>query len=349
MRLLFASPFPYLPDNTSGRETSTHALALRLRDRGIAVAVFAGLPEAAKGEAAPQHVRDEMLGYPVYRAREPLLSYGRVLDDWRPEIAILPFAEPAMALVALGIGAGVKAMLHVTNVDPRHAGLNLIAHPDILLTACSPFTARRLDALHGAQVPVSLPLVEPDAYRVAPSGDAVLMVNPTLLKGVEIFFRLAEARPAIPFIAVESWDIDDQWRLILANRARALGNVALWPSTTDMRSAYARARLVLMPSIHEETYGRIAAEAQVSGIPALVSDRGALPETVGAGGLTVPIDAGIGAWIAALDRIWDPAGHGSFAAAARAEAKRPERQPEAIVGDLLAVLEAFVNGPNTVC
>jgi glycosyltransferase involved in cell wall biosynthesis len=344
MRLFFASPFPYLPDNTSGRETSTHALALRLQERGVAVAVFAEEPKEKRHASAL--VRDEALGYPVYRAAEPLLGFGPALDDWRPDLAILPFAEPAMALVALALGAGVKAVLHVTNVDPRHLGLDLIARPEILLTACSPFTARRLHALHGEAVPVSLPLVEPEAYRVNAAGDAVVMVNPTLLKGVEIFFRLAEARPDIPFIAVESWDISADWRLVLANRARALGNVALWPSSTDMRGAYARARLVLMPSIHEETYGRIVAEAQLSGIPALASDRGALPDTVGAGGLIVPIDAGIQSWIAALDRLWDPVAYSAFSAAASREAERPERRPEIIVDGLIALLEAFRAAPH---
>jgi glycosyltransferase involved in cell wall biosynthesis len=170
------------------------------------------------------------------------------------------------------------------------------------------------------------------------------MVNPTLMKGVEIFFRLAEARPGIPFIAVESWDITDEWRLTLANRARALGNVELWHSAADIHPAYRRARLVLMPSIHEETYGRIVAEAQVSGIPALCSDRGALRETGGEGALYVDVDSPIEAWLAALDRMWDAAAYGAFSAAARRQAARPERQPDTIVDDLIAVLEAFQAG-----
>jgi glycosyltransferase involved in cell wall biosynthesis len=349
MRLLFAGPFAYLPDNTSGREVSTHALALRLQARGIGVAVFAGISGAAKPQPGrPLLGRDDALGYPVYSAREPLLAYGDALAEWRPDIAILPYAEPAMPLVALGLHARVKAVLHVTNVDSRTADINLIEHPDMRLTACSPFAARRLEALQGVTAPVTLPLVEPDLYRVAGTGDAVLMVNPTLLKGVETFFRLAEARPHIPFVAVESWDIDDGWRLILANRARALGNVALWPSTADMRTAYAHARVVLMPSIHEETYGRIVAEAQLSGIPALASDRGALPDTVGAGGITLSADAGIAAWCAALDRIWAPDAHRGYAAAARRESERPDRRPESIVESFVGVLEAFAAGRNTV-
>ena len=349
MRLLFASPFPYWPDNTSGRETSAHALTLRLQARGIDVAVFAGTLKTAPAEGTrPFIIRDETLGYPVFRAREPLLAYNDLLAEFRPDIAILPFHEPVMPLVALGLGAGIKAALLVTSVDPRSVGLNLIQRPEIMLLACSPFTARRIEALHGIRPPVTLPLVEPDDYRVPGNGDAVLMVNPTLMKGVEIFFRLAEARPQLPFIAVESWDITDEWRLILANRARALGNVELWSPVADMRPAYARARLVLMPSFHEETYGRVVAEAQLSGIPALCSDRGALLETGGQGARTIDADAPIDDWLSALDAMLGPL-HRSCSIAARREAERPERRPEAIVDDLLKVLETFSAAPNTIC
>jgi hypothetical protein len=353
MRLLFASSFPYWPDSTSGRETSAHALTLRLRAGGIEAAVFAGVPKRAPAEAPrPFIVRDETLGYPVYRVKEPLLAYNEVLAEWRPDIAILPFHEPVMPLVALGIVAGVKAMVHVTSVDPGSVAMNLIQRPEILLTTCSPFAARRIEVLQGFAPPVSLPLVEPELFRVgqtgdAATGDAVVMVNPTLMKGVEIFFRLAEARPERRFIAIESWDINDRWRLILSNRARAVGNVELWPTATDMRPAYRAARLVLMPSVHEEIYGRVVAEAQLSGIPALTSDRGELPAVVGGGGLTVPVDAGIETWLAALDRILDPAAYAAFSAAARTEAGRIERQPEAIVADFVALLETFLAGKNT--
>jgi glycosyltransferase involved in cell wall biosynthesis len=344
VRLLFASTFPYWPDNTNGRETSAHALTLRLQAQGIPVAVFAGTPKPERGQdPRPFITRDETLGYPVFRAKEPLLAYNDVLAEWRPDIAVIPFHEPIMPLVALGLAAGVKAALLVTSVESDAAALNLIQHPDIMLLACSPFAARRMAALHGVQPPVTLPLVEPEAYRVSPNGDAVLMINPTLLKGVEIFFRLAEARPQLPFIAVESWNISNQWRLTLANRARALGNVELWASSADMRPAYARARLVLMPSLHEETYGRVVAEAQVSGIPALCSDRGALPETGGEGALCVDADAPIERWLDALDRMLGLE-HGAFSVKARREAERPERRPDAIVHDLLQVLEAFRAG-----
>lgn len=68
----------------------------------------------------------------------------------------------------------------------------------------------------------------------------------------------------------------------------------------------------------EEPFGRVAAEAMINGIPALVSDRGALPETVGDGGIVLPVPAWTEAssrripdpdevrpWFEAVTRLWD--------------------------------------------
>jgi glycosyltransferase involved in cell wall biosynthesis len=335
MRLLFANPHPYLPDSTSGREISIDSLARRWRASGIEVAVFCG-------RAGADLTRDDALGYPVYRAGQLHSGFGAVLAAWKPAVAIYPFGPLSLPLVGLGLQAGVKAALHVTNVEASDLGASPLARPEMILIANSDFTARRIETLLGTRPPVVPPLIEPERYRVTQPGDAVLLVNPSLRKGVELFFRLAEARPDIPFLAVESWTVHDAWRTVLMNRARACGNVELWPPVEDMREAYARARLVLMPSIHEETFGRVVAEAQVSGIPALVSDRGALPETLGGGGIVVPLDAGLDPWLQALDRLWnDPVFYGQCAAAARAESTGADRAPDRLAARFLDLLDRF--------
>jgi glycosyltransferase involved in cell wall biosynthesis len=337
MRLLFANPHPYLPDSTSGREISIHALALRWRDSGVAVAVFAERARLAGGVE-----RDDSLGYPVFRAPQPAAAFNAVLAEWRPNVAIYPFGPRSMPLVSHGLQAGVKAVLHVTNIESSDLAAHPLAHPEIALIANSDFTARRIETLLGIRPPVVPPVIEPERYRVEQPGDSVLLVNPSLRKGAELFFRLAAARPDIPFLAVESWTIGDVWRTVLMNRARALGNIALWPAVEDMREAYAQARLVLMPSTHEETFGRVVAEAQISGIPALVSDRGALAETVGHGGVAVPLDAGLDPWLQALDRLWlDPDFYRQCAEAALAESTRPDRAPDRISAAFLDLLRRF--------
>jgi glycosyltransferase involved in cell wall biosynthesis len=353
MRLLFASTVPHLPHNIGGMQTSTHALALGIRGRGHAVAAFGALPPSPGHESIPIHIRawemDEALSYPTYRARRPIPAFGPVLKDWQPDIVVVPFGAATAPLAAIALDRGAKVALYAHSAEPRDLAITPIARPEVRLIANSVFTARRLRTLLGVSAPMVPPLIDPELYRVSGDrdrhGGKVVLVNPTQLKGAETFFRLAEARPSIPFLAVESWNISGEWRTVLANRARALGNVALWPAAEDMRPVYVAARLLLMPSIHEETFGRAVAEAQVSGIPALVSDRGALPETLGAGGIVVPLDAGIEAWSTALDRLWfDAAAYERAAAAAFRQGELPERDPARVIAAFLQLLDELRRG-----
>ena len=59
----------------------------------------------------------------------------------------------------------------------------------------------------------------------------------------------------------------------------------------DPREFYAATRLVLMPSLWYESFGLVAAEAMLNGIPVLASNRGALPETIGDAGFLFDIPA----------------------------------------------------------
>ncbi|MGB1007917.1 MAG: glycosyltransferase, partial [Thalassobaculaceae bacterium] len=128
---------------------------------------------------------------------------------------------------------------------------------------------------------------------------------------------------------------------VIRAAADALPNVTWRPATDDMRVCYRAAAVVLAPSLVEETWGRIVSEAQVSGIPALVSDRGALPETVGAGGVVVGADASLDDWCAALTRMWDDrAFYDQLTVAARAMAVAPARAPQRVLDQWAALIAA---------
>jgi glycosyltransferase involved in cell wall biosynthesis len=60
----------------------------------------------------------------------------------------------------------------------------------------------------------------------------------------------------------------------LAGRVRRVGHCA------DMPAAYLSAAVVVVPSTEPEAFGRVAVEAQAMGTPVVVSDLGAVPETV---------------------------------------------------------------------
>ena len=110
-----------------------------------------------------------------------------------------------------------------------------------------------------------------------------------------------------------------------------------------MRPIWARTKLLLAPSLVEEGSGRSASEAQVNGLPVVASNRGALPETVGPGGVILDAHAPIADWVEAVARLMrDPSHYAAVADAARAHAARPEIQQDAVVDRFLRLVSEHV-------
>jgi glycosyltransferase involved in cell wall biosynthesis len=115
----------------------------------------------------------------------------------------------------------------------------------------------------------------------------VTFVNPQKTKGLYVFARVAEVlarrRPDIPLLVVEGRN-GPEWTSETGIDLAALGNVTVRPNTTDPRTIYADTKLILVPSLWNESFGLVAAEGMMNGIPVLASNRGALTETVGGSG-----------------------------------------------------------------
>ena len=120
-----------------------------------------------------------------------------------------------------------------------------------------------------------------------------------------------------------------------------LPNLTMRRSVPDPREFYAVTRLLLMPSLWNESFGLVAAEAMINGIPVLASSRGALPETIGDAGFLFDIPAKytpethdlptaeeVEPWVETIIRLWDDATEyerWSRAARERAQQWHPER------------------------
>ncbi len=91
---------------------------------------------------------------------------------------------------------------------------------------------------------------------------------------------LGRRRPEIPLLVVQARNAPGWTHETGIDLAR-LPNLTIRPNTTDPRTFYAETRLLLMPSLWNESFGLVAAEAMLNGIPVLASNRGALPETIG--------------------------------------------------------------------
>jgi glycosyltransferase involved in cell wall biosynthesis len=149
-------------------------------------------------------------------------------------------------------------------------------------------------------------------------------VNPIPNKGVtlaaRVFAELGRRRPDIPALVVAGrGDVDG-----LARSGVDLSNVDTvhrMPNRADPRDFLRMTRVLLVPSVHAETFGRVAAEAVLNGIPVVASDHEALPDTVGPAGTLLPVPASVkedptvtptaeeaAPWVEAVVRAWDAAG-----------------------------------------
>lgn len=152
-------------------------------------------------------------------------------------------------------------------------------------------------------------------------GRFVTFVNPQPVKGVAWFARIAHEaarrRPDIPFLVVEGRGGVD-WLGRLPLDLSGVRTVHRMPSTPRPADFYARSRVILVPSLWEESFGRVAAEALTNGLPVLATRRGALPETLGGAGLLfdvpepyttqlldVPTAGEVAGWVEAIERLYD--------------------------------------------
>ncbi len=218
-------------------------------------------------------------------------------------------------------GARVVFTLH----NPAYVGRDL---PDVdRLLAPSAFLA---DAYRhaGHQVDVlPMPIEADDLHCEDHEPLCVVFANPEPLKGLMLVARIAErlvrVRPDIPLLVAGGRGSTQDFTGALARLGvapDAAPNVLLAPDGLPPRELFRLVRLCLMPSLVAESGGRMAAEAQCVGAVPLVSSLGALPETIGAGGLVLPVpDALIRApltmpsvddaapWLAAIESLVDEA------------------------------------------
>lgn len=172
--------------------------------------------------------------------------------------------------------------------------------------------------------------IEPERV-VAPQRDPIYitMINPDLFKGVAIFARIAQYcqkhHPDWKFLVVNSRAVfKDVIKQLHAKdhpeqlpfTTMQLENVTTIPSTGDVRQIYAGTKVMIVPSLAYESWGRVASEAMLNGIPVLGHNIGGIPEAIDEGGIIIdppkhclddnrsmPNDEEIVPYIEALERL----------------------------------------------
>ena len=304
MRLLFVTTYGHLPDVVGGLQTTIHELCLSLLKENVEVRVLCGFT-GSRDEAINHYPRSDLSqGYQVIRMPDPEKSLPTVCAAYSPDAIIVQTGSPTVPVLLAALGTGIPTLLYIHNVEYRELGGILLPDPDVMYLANSDFTAKRMQVSFGINPEVLTPLVIPELYQMTPLRRSVLYINPSMIKGSEVAFQIAERLPDIQFCFTENWRLNSAWRKYCQKRASNLGNIEWSDFTRDPKVLYGQARVLLMPSIWEETYGRSVTEAQLSGIPVVSSTRGGLPETVGKGGELLDIHAPVSDWANAVSRLF---------------------------------------------
>ncbi|MFT7288913.1 MAG: glycosyltransferase involved in cell wall biosynthesis, partial [Halieaceae bacterium] len=149
----------------------------------------------------------------------------------------------------------------------------------------------------------------------------VTFMNPIPQKGLTLLTRLAQRalaeRSDMTFAVLEGRMTPALLRKLGVDLA-SFQNVWWLPAQRNMRAVYARTSILLAPSFCQEGLARCVLEAHLSGIPALASERGGLPETFPEAGKTLPIpkhcienmnafpdDNTVDIWWRELSKLWN--------------------------------------------
>ena len=356
MRILQVTGCWHPPQGAGGSQSSTHDLALSFIRLGHDVAVSASIMRGdwiwvrnrllrlAHGDAYSPV--DHSMGYPVYRGREPVKSARQICNEFRPSIVLVQAGLP-VPLAKAFLEMNVPTIIYLRNDEFNKLGGDLPKHPLLGCLANSQYISRMAKEQLGVDAPSIPPIVLPERYRTKSSRRAVLFINPIHMKGVDVVLKLAERRPDIPFEFVEGWPVKNSGREEAKKRAELLPNVTWRECTHEGKEIYRNAKIVMVPSLFREAWGRVVTEAHLNGLPVITSDRGGLPESVGGGGILLDPEGPIEPWLEALSMLWDDeAIYKKYSAAAEQSAQRREIQPEFLLGQLISVVEQHLRNCN---
>ncbi|WP_405097443.1 glycosyltransferase [Micromonospora sp. NBC_01412] len=222
-------------------------------------------------------------------------SLDRLLCQDRPDAALLwgHLGEETMLAQRLR-AAGVPTVLEHPAADLRPVAQTLRLVDDVVVP--SRFARDLFSGQTGRDARPIEPLLRPCSCSpgAGPGGAArsgpyrLTFVNPEPAKGLGVVMHLVVAaiRANLPF---RFRFVEGRWTAAdLAGQgivAAELPCVEVVGYRADVCSLYAETDLLLAPSLWRESFGMIAREAVVHGVPVVATRTGGLPEAVGHGGI----------------------------------------------------------------
>lgn len=284
----------YMPWRCAGSESVVHELAKAAVDAGHEVTAW------CTHRNADQMWRGvlpdiELDGVTVKRIGNPLQVQSKI-GQYKPQVIITHHQHSMLAIKTARL-VKARSVYLVHNA----MGINrrpLRGRPDLVVfnsdwvrdSLTKEFgTPRNHMTFH--------PPLTPERHLVPNTGDAITLCNLNADKGAHLFYELAAKEKHRKFLGV----IGGHGVQVVRKN---LPNVEIMQHGPDMKRVWERTRVLLMPSV-QESYGLVAVEAGLNGIPTIAHPTDGLLENLGPGGMFADRDS-IAEWQHHLDMLDNP-------------------------------------------
>ncbi|MDD5015860.1 MAG: glycosyltransferase [Atribacterota bacterium] len=176
-----------------------------------------------------------------------------------------------------------------------------------MVIANSNYLAKISKSVYGIEADVIRPFIQLNNYIAKKSGlekNKITFINPQVNKGVEIFFKIATALPMYQFQVVGEFR-KPFLKHKFFNRKSLYKNITFMKIRKEMKYIYETTKILLVPSLWQEPFGRVCIEAMANGIPCIVSNRGGLSEAVGDCGVIIDNPFKIEVWVNSIRKLME--------------------------------------------
>lgn len=281
-----------LPHRCAGSEVVLHELMKAAVEAGHEATIWCTNRDAARNWSGnePDSVLD---GVRIKRVRNVLMG-ARGMGSQKPDVIVSHHQHVLQALKTARLIKARSVFLTHNDMDINMRALR--AKPDLVIHN-SAWVEKSLARFgQQKQTLVFHPPLTPDRHAVSSTGAAVTLVNLNEHKGAHVLYELAARMPEREFMGV----IGGHGQQIIR---RNISNVTIMEHGPDMRRVWSATRVLLMPSVYE-SYGLVAVEAGMNGIPTIANPTPGLRENLGTAGLYARRDH-ISDWVRTLRLLDD--------------------------------------------